>query len=66
MKSPRTSHEFVIDETGLQAALEVTWEGTPEEFVKMVRMCFGLPVDGSPPFWHFLEIMQIIKEEKQA
>ncbi len=63
MKSPRTTYEFHIDPVGLKAACAITWEGSPEEFVKMARMCFGLPVDGPPPMWHFLEIMRIVNDQ---
>jgi hypothetical protein len=64
VKSPRTTHEFDIDPVGLDVALQTTWQGTPEEFVKMARLCFGLPIDGPPPMWHFLEIMQIVQKSK--
>ena len=65
LSSPRTSHRFQIDRAGVEAACELTWQSTPEDFVTMSRMCFGLPIDGPPPLWHLLEVMRILSDGGQ-
>jgi hypothetical protein len=64
LESPRTSYVFTISGVGVDLATSLTWQSSDAEFVKMARICFGLPIDGPPPMWHLLEVMQIIRDHQ--
>ena len=42
------------------------WTTDPSDLVHYVRICFGLPYDGTPPYFHLHEVFKALLEKVEA
>jgi len=53
--------EQLVNEAGFETAIAMPWSPTAEHFVLFCRMAFGMGLDGPPPYWHFVQLCNEVR-----